>query len=312
MWPLLLALSALGPGSAMWDLPAPTNVHIDSYNLKHSVRWDPVQVPNTQPPVTYRVECELLPTVYLMCVNITETHCDFTDKIQHFWRGKYKVRAELGEWWSAWAQAPDDFQASIHTKIGPVRSLVLEAHANTVTIDFSPPFSPVPHNFRMKYLLYYWKEGTPDKMEVPLGVSTHFILENLEELTVYCVQVKACTDIIEGQLSDPKCAKTMRREYTGKELVVIVTCVLLVCVICSVVGYVIYRYNALLKHFLYPPFRMPNHIQEFLENLPEQPDEAAFCANHNEEHHNDIIEFTFFPDDNQTCAEPSPAPTEKT
>ncbi|KAM4048194.1 interferon gamma receptor 2 [Anomaloglossus baeobatrachus] len=314
MWPLLLTLSTLAPAphNTSEDLLAPSNVHIDSYNLQHTVRWDAAPVEDPQLPLMYRVECVLFNEIRVVCENITETHCDFTDEVEPFWRGKYRVRAEVGEWRSAWAEAPGEFQASIHTKIGPVRSLVVESHANAVTIRFLPPVSPVPDNFILKYRLYYWKEDSEDTMELPLTVSTHFGLKDLEELTVYCVQVEASTNLIEGEKSDPKCAKTLRREYTGQELAVIVTCITLVCMICSIVGYVIYRYNALLKHFLYPPFRLPNHIQEFLECPPEQSDEAAFCASHNEEHHIDIIEITYLTEDNQMSDEPSLVHAEKT
>ncbi|KAG8547859.1 hypothetical protein GDO81_027284 [Engystomops pustulosus] len=95
-----------------------------------------------------------------MCVNITETQCDFTDKIQPFWRGHYMVRAELGEQRSSWVQV-SDFQASKHTKIGPVQSLVVQPHAKALTVDFSPPFPSEPP---LRYLLYYWKEGAENKV----------------------------------------------------------------------------------------------------------------------------------------------------
>ncbi|XP_075710689.1 interferon gamma receptor 2 [Rhinoderma darwinii] len=317
MWPLLLALFSMMPVSfttmVVGDLPAPTNVHIDSYNMKHILRWDPVQVPNQLHPVTYRVECELINESRPMCVGITETQCDFTDKIKPFWRGEYKVRAELGESRSVWVNV-SEFQASLHTKIGPVQSLILKSHANTVTVDFSPPFSPIPQNFKFKYWLYYWKKGTEDKTEVPLRVSTHYIMGDLEELTEFCVQVKASTDYIEGQTSDPQCAKTMIREYTGNDLAVIIVCVILVCVICSVAGLLLYKKHVLIKHFLYPPFRMPNHIQEFLQDRPEQPYEAMCDPAPKEEHydHISVVEVPLFQEVNQISAEPNQVSAEKT
>ncbi|KAG9470152.1 hypothetical protein GDO78_018735 [Eleutherodactylus coqui] len=247
-----------------------------------------------------------------MCKNITETHCDFPRKIQPFWRAIYKVRAEQGERMSAWAEAPP-FQANKDTKIGPVQSLVLKPHGNSMTVDFSPPFPPVSDTFRFKYRLYYGKEGADDKMEVSL-VLTHYVLDNLEEQTMYCVQVKASTERMEGQTSDPQCAKTMAREYSGKDLALIVTVVFAVCGICCFTGYMIYRNHAVLKRLLYPPFRMPYHMQEFLDDPPQQLYEATF--NHRDANEHDdsdlVIELTVLSEVDQTCADPNLVPAEKT
>lgn len=40
-------------------LPAPSNVHIDSYNMKHIVKWDPVKVKDESMPVMYSVGFQL-------------------------------------------------------------------------------------------------------------------------------------------------------------------------------------------------------------------------------------------------------------
>ncbi|CAN2387592.1 Interferon gamma receptor 2 [Pristimantis euphronides] len=317
MWPLLLALTSLMSVSSSytnassWDLPTPTNVNMDSYNMKHILRWNPVQLPNVLLPVMYRVECDLY-SYSVLCVNITETHCDLTDKIKPFWRAVYKVRAELGERSSAWAAIPP-FQATRDTRIGPVQSLVLETHGNSMIVKFSAPFPPISTQFRFLYLLYYWKESAENKVEVSLKL-THYVLEDLEELTVYCVQVKASTDRIEGEKSDPECARTEIRENLGKKWAVIVTSVSVVCGICFAVGYMIYRTRDLLKRFLYPPFRMPYHIREFLENPPEEPYEEELDHIHTEEDCDSIlvIELSSFLEDNQMSADPSLGPAEKT
>ncbi|KAM3935973.1 interferon gamma receptor 2-like [Leptodactylus fuscus] len=317
MWPLLLALSALMPPcvcntTALWDLPAPTNVHIDSYNMKHILKWDPVQVPDTSTPVTYSVQLHLWSNdIRLLCENIRQTQCDFTKHIKPFWRGTYAVRAELGDLWSAWVEVPD-FQASIHTNIGPVQSLTLESFENKMTVSFSPPFPPV-HPFKFKYWLYYWKEGSEDKTQVPLNVSTHYIMKKLEEVTVYCVQVRAQTDRIEGQMSEAKCMKTKIREYSGKELALIITFVIIGCGICASAGYMIFRKHDLLKRLLYPPIRMPYHIQEFLENLPERPEESALDLSPDEEHCNSVLVLeSFCMENSQVCDDSNVVSAEKT
>ncbi|XP_071994772.1 interferon gamma receptor 2 isoform X3 [Engystomops pustulosus] len=236
-----------------------------------------------------------------MCVNITETQCDFTDKVKPFWRGHYMVRAELGEQYSSWVQV-SDFQASKHTKIGPVQSLVVQPHAKALTVDFSPPFPSEPP---LRYLLYYWKEGAENKAEVPLRASTHYLLGDLEEETEYCVQVQAFTSHIEGEISNPLCAKTKIGDYTGKEVAVTVGCVTVVCLICSVAGFMIYRNKALLKGLLYPPFRMPVHIHEFLENPSAIQDEAGLDSNQERLDSISILELTIDNEDNRTCDDPN-------
>ncbi|KAG8590928.1 hypothetical protein GDO81_006974 [Engystomops pustulosus] len=106
-------------------------------------------------------------------------------------------------------------------------------------------------------------------------------------------------------MSDPTCAKTKIGDYTGKEVAVTVGCVTVVCLICSVAGFMIYRNKALLKGLLYPPFRMPVHIHEFLENPSAIQDEEALDSN--QEHLNSIsiLELTIDNEDNRTCDDPN-------
>ncbi|KAM5181312.1 interferon gamma receptor 2 isoform 2-T2 [Mantella aurantiaca] len=271
--PLCLVLIVLLPGvlpsSAEPGLPAPSNVRIDSYNMKHVVRWDPVEVKDEPMPVMYSVEFEMHNEIRELCTNITETECDFTGKILPFFRGKPKVRAELGARKSEWVVLPN-FQPSKNMTIGPVQSLVLHSRSGKLTVDFSPPFSPIPSGWTMTYNLYYWKENSEKKNSVDPSSSTTYLLDNLEANVNYCVQVYASTHYIKGLMSDPVCEIT----NTDFTLIVVLGCVFGFVFIFGVVSLLvipdkpIHKAISGIKNWLDGPYRIPSHVLEYLEDPP--------------------------------------------
>ncbi|XP_075053297.1 interleukin-10 receptor subunit beta-like isoform X2 [Mixophyes fleayi] len=273
--------------------------------MKHVLRWDPVEVTDELIPVTYNVEYAWHNDAHQLCVNITETQCDFTDKILTFFRGTLKVQAQLGERRSKWTET-GVFQASWNTTIGPVKSLILVPHSGQLDVDFSPPFSPIPNTWTMKYRLIYWKENSKEEKEVNLGIKTIYRLNNLEPWTKYCVRVTSCTHYIQGQTSDPVCETTTNTEFTTWQLIMIV--------VFSFVGFALFVFGVylvhkkgcvLLKHFLYPPFVMPSHMQEYLQNPPQHAYVENCEFHYNEEQFDDIslVGSACLQDGRETCTE---------
>ncbi|XP_077336084.1 interferon gamma receptor 2-like [Lithobates pipiens] len=249
-------------------LPAPSNVHIDSYNMKHIVRWDPIKVKDESMPVMYSVKFQLIVELRELCVNITETECNFTEKILPSWRGKMMVWAELGSRRSEWVVLPD-FQPSTNTIIGPVNSLNLHSHFENLAVDFSPPFSPIPDVLTIKYNLLYWKEDS-EKKTVNLTSSRTYVLDNLERNTNYCVQVYAYTPDIKGLMSDPVCKTTV----TDNTYIVVLGCVFGVLLIVGIISLLVIPERPLhqavskIKNWLDGPYRIPPHVLDYLEDPP--------------------------------------------
>ncbi|XP_072254348.1 interferon gamma receptor 2 isoform X2 [Pyxicephalus adspersus] len=266
---ILLCLALMAGLGRPSDLPAPSNVRIDSYNMKHVVRWDPVEVKNERIPVRYSVEFEIYKASCELCSNITEMECNFTEKIPHYFKGKLKVRTELGSRRSDWVVLPD-FQPSKDTTIGPVKSLILHSHSGKLTVNFSPPFSPIPSIWTMNYILFYWKENSGKEVEVDLHSATTYLLDNLEKNANYCVKVYAFTHYIKGLMSDPVCEIT----HTEITLFVVLGCVFGAVFIFAVIGLFIVPGKPLYKAFLKikiwldGPYRIPSDIIEYLEDAP--------------------------------------------
>ncbi|XP_063812532.1 interferon gamma receptor 2 isoform X2 [Pseudophryne corroboree] len=286
LFPMLLHMLH-SASTSLHELSAPGNVRIDSYNLRQVLRWDPVEVPNERTPVTYTVEFVLYNDNRILCVNVTETQCDFSH-INPFWRGRLKVQAQLGGQRSAWSQTPV-FQASRNTKIGPVTSLILDSHLGKLKVDFSPPFTPMPKEWKTAYQLYYWKEHSGEEKKVDLGGRTSYILDKLEPLTKYCVQVTSSTDYIDGQLSDTICETTTDTEFTTLQLVMIIVLSFLGFGLFVVGAYLVHRKGCvLLKHLLYPPFDMPSHMREYLQSPPQHAYVESCVPGDNEDPYDEL------------------------
>lgn len=266
---LITLLPAVLSSNTEPGLPAPSNVHIDSYNMKHIVKWDPVKVKDESMPVMYSVGFQLYRDFRELCINITETECDFTEKIQSTWRGKMMVQAELGSRRSEWVVLPD-FQPSKNTIIGPVKSLDLNSHSENLAVDFSPPFSPIPDVLAIEYNLSYWKEDSREKKTVNLRSARTYVLDNLERYTNYCVQVYAHTPYIKGLMSDPVCKTTV----TDMTYIVVLVCVLVFVLIVGIIGLLVIPEKPLhqavskIKNWLDGPYRIPSHVLDYLEDPP--------------------------------------------
>ncbi|XP_068126572.1 interferon gamma receptor 2-like [Hyperolius riggenbachi] len=270
------------------NLPAPTNVHIQSYNLKHVLLWDPVEVENEAEPVKYTVQYQLARARQpdYLCVNITETQCVFT-KLPHFWRLTLLVRAELGSRRSNWTRTPE-FLGYKNTTIGPVTSLTVQPHSKMLVVDFAPPFSPIPENWNMNYLLRYWKENSEEKEETVHSGKTLYILRDLEPHTKYCMQVTASTDYVAGLESETVCAMTEQRERTIAQALFITAGIVVFAIMIAVfaVKYPVHKPVNTIKNWLKCPYRVPPHIQEFLDNPPPStyPEDAELAYNEQCDH----------------------------
>ncbi|CAI9607587.1 unnamed protein product [Staurois parvus] len=266
---LIALLPPVLPSDTEPGLPAPSNVCVDSYNMKHIMRWDPVEVKGDPLPVIYRVGFELYSGLRELCVNITETECDFTEKIFPFWRGRPMVRAELGLRRSEWVVLPN-FQPSINTTIGPVKSLVLLSNSGKLIVEFSYPFSPIPDVLKLNYNLSYWKENSEEKKTDNLHSSMTHVLDHLESNANYCVQVYAFTHFIKGLLSDPVC-ETTATDITYK---IVLGCIFVFVFIIGLISLFIIPDKPLhlvlsrIKNWLDGPYRIPSHVLDYLEDPP--------------------------------------------
>ncbi|KAM8976996.1 interferon gamma receptor 2-like [Pelodytes ibericus] len=268
----LMPLIILDPNQL--SLPAPENVNIYSYNLEQQLRWDPVPTPADLPPVTYTVQYKSywqLDDEYIdLCVNITETHFVFTNKIKLVWKVILRVRAELGHLASSWTQTPA-FQATKDTKIGPVKALTLYAYKEehcTLYVRFE---SPLPQNAEQKppwtleYELSVWKKTSSLKKNQTIAQTSQRLVD-LDPWTEYCVQVTAFTYHIEGETSKPVCHFTTGPALTAGGYTALVLSIIIVCSITLGCAFLMYKHRTVVKSWLNEPLQIPLHVEQYLED----------------------------------------------
>ncbi|XP_030058385.1 interferon gamma receptor 2, partial [Microcaecilia unicolor] len=249
-------------------LPAPQNVKIHSYNLNRVLSWDPVLVENGTGKVTYEVEfqgCNSTDWTQINCLKITETQCDFTNAFLEFWRVFLRVRTVNNQSESAWVSTTE-FQATRDTIVGPPTSVKVTSDYGLLTVTFSPPFEKISE---LKYYVYYWKNNAEKKVKGTQ--STSVTLRDLYSWTEYCLQVFAEYSERNGTLSEPVCNKTTAtaRAAAIYKAAKIFTVPIIVFIL--VVGYFTLKqkFFEVIKRWISPPFRIPSHIEEYL-NEPKE------------------------------------------
>ncbi|KAE8621586.1 hypothetical protein XENTR_v10004888 [Xenopus tropicalis] len=272
-----------GPGDATSVLPAPTNVSIHSFNLQQILHWDPVK----EEDVTYRVEYKAFyegdDDYSVLCKNTTEMQCNFTDLVPFYWRIVVRVRAEVGKLqYSRWSKTPT-FQATRDTTLGPVKSLKLspsEAVYDAISVTFEPPISReiyLPYDSEINFTVRYWERSSGTEKELS-STDTHVLLEDLDPMAVYCVEVSASVLGLVGQPSEPVCEKpSAAPAITATGYIWLVVGLVCACCAFSVCALAVYKHREMIKKLLPPPFEIPYHFHETLKEISFQRLENDHC-----------------------------------
>uniref|UniRef100_A0A665UPW3 Fibronectin type-III domain-containing protein n=1 Tax=Echeneis naucrates TaxID=173247 RepID=A0A665UPW3_ECHNA len=149
----------LHTNKGVWTLPAPSEVSMESVNMRHTLRWRPLQAPcNT--PVLYSVqfqgefELTFLNGSWLdahECKQIRGTHCDLTSDLGSDSDYNLHVRAQCGSEASAWSELSQPFNR---------RNTVLtvpEMAVTTVGDGLNVSFDKLPHMSTVRVTV--WKKG---------------------------------------------------------------------------------------------------------------------------------------------------------
>ncbi|XP_078416331.1 interleukin-10 receptor subunit beta-like [Cetorhinus maximus] len=263
----------------------PKNVMVDSFNIKHIVKWDPdiYQLG----PVTYSVQFqgnfERINndnwTEVLFCTRINETECDLLDSFAFYAKYYIRVRAERGSTTSCWVET-EPFSPYKDTVIGPPTVRVV-SQAGELHVSIGDPVTKDGLSLRnnyadLDYRVFYWiKTEEGNLKEYNKTVSTSTVLLDLQPWTTYCLKVQAYSHEISklGQLSPVICeyvtADTKRRAIAAAQaLFITLVAVLLVTLGCFF--FVIYARKAI-KYLMYPSYSLPVHIREYLTEPSRQP-----------------------------------------
>ncbi|TFK06834.1 Interferon gamma receptor 2 [Platysternon megacephalum] len=281
---LLLSLPEPPAAESPLQLPAPQNLIIYSYNYQNLLRWAPVKVDNGS--VLYTVEystvtCDCWEEIN--CTNITKTECNFTHPdIKSFWTITLRVRAELGQVKSDWVET-HKFVADQNTTIGPPVIVNVDSTPHSLFLNVLP----IVKEDTLQYLVRYWEKSTNERHETEWTKNTRIGLLNLKQLTVYCFQIRAKLQVLNhniGPLSKTDCHKTAASDATraGFVVVIFVAATVTVVILAIVCFLFIQKFHQVVKYWFQPPFKIPSHIEEYL-NDPEMPVLEEFQNNCAEE-----------------------------
>ncbi|XP_078059095.1 interleukin-20 receptor subunit beta [Mustelus asterias] len=212
-------------GRGLERLPKPKNVFVNSTNMRHILRWSRVRVPLGG--ITYSVQFQgeferhhkKTWVEISECSNITETCCDITADISSDVDYDLKVRSQLENITSKWANLSKLFNRK-ETNL-TIPRLTVNVNGGLRTLDVSE----ISKNINAR--IYYWEKGAEQQF---MNISMHHnpFNINLKRRVMYCFQAQLYISEYNkfSSHSDPIC-EAANDDTTPSEILVIVTTVLL-------------------------------------------------------------------------------------
>ncbi|XP_078265755.1 interleukin-10 receptor subunit beta-like isoform X2 [Rhinoraja longicauda] len=284
-------------------VPAPKNVIVDSYNMKHVVKWDPDVF--QLGPVTYSVQFQGNFerrtrdnwTDALNCTRTVETECDLLDSLAFYATYHLRVRMEYEGGTSEWVEL-NPFCPYKDTLIGPPSVEVL-SDAGVLHVRISDPVREDGITLRFNYQdiaydVFYWEKNDNGNTEVyNVTASSSTVLLNLKPWTTYCLKIQASlSDPVKQGLPSPVYCSAVTADAKRRAIeVVLVLFVTLIAVLVTTLGcFFFVRYvRKVVKHLMYPSYSLPDHIKEYLTEPSHQPAFSVLHKNDLQEDHWDKL-----------------------
>ncbi|XP_051870029.1 interleukin-10 receptor subunit beta-like [Pristis pectinata] len=264
---------------------APKNVTVDSYNMKHVVRWDPDVLQLS--PVTYSVQYqgnfERMTkenwTEAVNCTRTTETECDLLDSLAFYAKYYLRVRTEQEGATSEWVEIKP-FCPYKDTVIGPPLVKV-QSEAGVLHVIISDPVREDGNSLRFNYQdltynIFFWEkndDGNTNVHNVTTPMSTALL--ELQPWTTYCLKVQATVPELskQGVPSPVSCSSVTadaKRRAIEAAQVLFITLIAVLVVTFGCFLFVIYVRRTI-KYLMYPSYSLPVHIREYLTEPSQQP-----------------------------------------
>ncbi|XP_078420611.1 LOW QUALITY PROTEIN: interleukin-20 receptor subunit beta [Cetorhinus maximus] len=211
-------------GTGLERLPKPKNVFVNSTNMRHILRWSPVRVPLEY--ITYSVHFQgeferhhkKTWVAISECSGITETWCDITTDISSDVDYDLKVRSQLGNITSDWANLSKLFNRK-ETNLTTPR-LTVKVNGALRSLDVSEVRKSINAQ------IYYWeKDADQQIMNTSMYQNPFNII--LQRRVTYCFQAQLYISEYKkfSSRSDPIC-ESVNDETTSNGIFVMVTTVL--------------------------------------------------------------------------------------
>ncbi|XP_077147414.1 interleukin-20 receptor subunit beta [Ranitomeya variabilis] len=244
------------------SLPTPENISIVSINLKHFLHWDPVAVLGN---VTYSVESQgEFERVYLNhywhetenCQKISVHLCNVTAEVSASVPYKFRVRSELGNQQSSWAELEPPFHRKATHLIPPTMNLQVSGLNLVAYIeDYGPNFH---------FFICYWQKGKEDNMKCKKTSSydSSIFLEKAEEGKEYCAEVIAYASSINRNSSSSQtvCIQIQGVKHSG--LYTGLLCVFGIVLAFVPIVLAVWKSATVIRYFCCPDEDIPDVLKE--------------------------------------------------
>ncbi|XP_037313882.2 cytokine receptor family member B16 [Pungitius pungitius] len=267
--------------SDVWMLPSPTSVSMESVDMRHVLKWRPLQAQCT-PVVLYSVqfqgEFELSQNGRWVdapdCQMIPHAQCDLTVDLGSDSDYNLRLRAQCGSQRSAWSKLRPPFNRRDTVLMAPKMAVTTAGDALQVSFLQLPPTAVV--------MVTVWKKGHELQAAVYSMPAEQGVLHvaALQEGAQYCVRAHTVLYTrINSSSTDTECVSiagradgAWRRPTAVSVSVVIVSCFLFAA-FWSVAHW---QQSACRTHFLKEP--LPPSLKSGWDiQIPMRPEEAELC-----------------------------------
>ncbi|XP_054483602.1 cytokine receptor family member B16 [Anoplopoma fimbria] len=270
--------------SDVWMLLAPSSVSMESVDMKHVLKWRPLQAPCSTPvlySVQFQGEFELMfrNGSWLdapKCQLIPQTHCDLTFDLGSDSDYNLHVRAQCGSQLSPWSKLSPPFNRRDTVLMAPEMAVTAVGDALQVT------FIKLPLTAVVRVTV--WKRGDELKAveyEMPAEQGVLHV-PTLQEGAEYCVRAQSFLDAQnQSSSTDTQCVSIKRR--TGPDAAwktpttVTVTVVIMAGLLFAVFWSVLHcRPHVCQKYFHKEP--LPRSLEsDWNIKIPMSSEEAELC-----------------------------------
>ncbi|XP_053186860.1 cytokine receptor family member B16 [Scomber japonicus] len=276
---MMMMMILLDLTNYVWMLPSPSSVSMESVDMRHTLRWLPLQ-PHCNSTVLYSVqfqgEFELM---FLNgswvdapeCQKIRHTHCDLTFDLGSDSDYNLRVQGQCSSQPSPWTQLSRPFNRRKTVLTVPKMSVKAVGDALQVSVE------KLPHTAVVKVMV--WKKGEelqPDVYMTP-AEQMPLLVAALQEGAEYCVRAQTVLDAqLHSSSSDPLCV--FITDSTWKQpITVAVTVIIMAGLLFAVFWSIIHcRPDACQTYFQKEP--LPHSLRSNWDvQIPSSVEEEELC-----------------------------------
>ncbi|XP_031436397.1 interferon alpha/beta receptor 1b-like [Clupea harengus] len=272
------------------ELPAPTNVTLDTLNTHYVLRWDWDREHAGNQNVTftaqYLAKYKLRRprqdwVTVCVSVSVSERECDFTTADLNY-LGIFVLRVQasaqththtgthtLQSSWVNYSFCPDSDAA-----LGPPSHVELSGQGRgLLEVKISDPVTHSNESMRlhvpsMYYRIQYWRQDTHTQAELVNSDPALVTLSGLLEWVVYCVRVQTRYDFYRkySAYTAPQCIRTQGQTPYWQVALWFLLSLGVVFAVVLLSAFSFLRFFGVLKSTYFPSNQLPIHIQEYLQD----------------------------------------------